>query len=184
MAKIYFSAAIAQKDTYADFYARIVGKLEKDGNTVFQDTTLVKFEEAVNKSDAQRVKYYQQVLNWINLADLVVLEVSFPSTLHIGHEVSLALEKGKPVVALYHQGKEPAFFLGLQEDKVFWGEYDKANLEKVLEEGINYARSQLAARFNFIITNKQVSHLDKMAKKYKMPRAAYLRQLIDEDVQK
>ena len=35
----------------------------------------------------------------ISKADIVVVEISFPSTVNVGHELSLAMEKGKPVVA-------------------------------------------------------------------------------------
>jgi predicted DNA binding CopG/RHH family protein len=111
-----------------------------------------------------------------------VLEVSFPSTLHIGHELSLALEKGRPVVALYHKGKEPSFFLGLQEDKIFWGDYVDYDLEEVVREGIEYADSQTETRFNLFLSPKHVAHLENKAKETKLPRSSYIRMLIDEDI--
>lgn len=180
--KIYFSAAIAQKDEYGVFYKRIVKHLEKDNHLVYQDTTVVSMDEAVNKSDEQRANYYRQVIRWISRCDVVVLEVSFPSTLHIGHEISLALQKNKPVIALYYHGNEPSFFLGLQDDKVFWSDYSNFDLEQILEEGLLYARSQLETRFNLYLSPKHMQHLTKVTQTYKMPRSAYIRKLIDEDM--
>lgn len=181
---IYFSAALAQSHLYHKFYQRIVARLEKAGHTVLQDTTEVSLKDAVTKSDQERISYYKQVLHWISQADIVVLEVSFPSTLHIGHELSLAIEKGRPVVALYHQGKEPSFFLGLEEEKIFWGEYTSGDLEDIIREGLEYASSQTETRYNLYLSPKHITHLDRMAKATKMPKSTYLRGLIEEDIER
>lgn len=182
--KIYFSAAIAQKNIYGKYYDRMVAALEADGHTVFQDTTEVSLDEAVNKSLKQRQKYYRHVLNWISKSDIVFLEVSFPSTLHIGHEVSLALERGRPVVALYYKGKEPCFFLGIEEDKIFWSDYDEHDLESVVREGIRYADSQKETRFNLYLSPKHVAHLESVTRNTKNTRSSYLRRLIENDIQR
>lgn len=181
--KVYFSAAIAQKDRFGKYYEEIVDELKRLGHTVYQDTTEVTLEEAVSKSDTQRIDYYKQVLDWIAKADLVVLEVSFPSTLHIGHEVSLALEKGKPVVALYYKGFEPSFFLGKAEDRLLWVEYDDENVRKELMYAIETASEQQDTRFNFFISPRIAGYLDWVAKNKRIPRAVYLRRLIEEDMQ-
>ena len=43
-----------------------------------------------------RVNGYKKMLDMIDKADFSVFEASFPSTLHIGHEITLAIDKGKP----------------------------------------------------------------------------------------
>lgn len=181
---IYFSAAIAQADRFGRYYQRIIDALEKEGHTVFQDTTLVSFDEAVNKSDSERIAYYKQVLGWISKSDLVVLEVSFPSTLHIGHELSVALEKGRPVVALYLKNHEPSFFLGLENDKVFWGEYSDYDLEEIVREGMQYAIGQTETRYNLFLSSKHVAHLENRSRETKIPKSAYVRKLIEDDLEK
>jgi hypothetical protein len=181
---IYFSGALAQSHLYHKYYQRIVTKLEKMGHTILQDTTKVSLTDAINKTDQERIAYYQQVLDWIGQSDLVVLEVSFPSTLHIGHELSVAISKGRPVVALYHQGKEPSFFLGLEEEKIFWGEYTDFDLEEIVREGVQYATNQTETRYNLFLSPKHIAHLDAMAKETKMPKSTYLRQLIEDDIKR
>lgn len=180
---IYFSAALAQSHLYQKYYQRIVAQLEKLGHTVLQDTTQVSLSDAISKSDQERIAYYKHVLQWIGKADVVVLEVSFPSTLHIGHELSLAIDKGRPVVALYHQGKEPSFFLGLEEEKIFWGEYANDDLEAIVREGIAYAANQTETRYNLFLSPKHIAHLDAMAKATKMPKSTYMRTLIEKDIE-
>ena len=182
--KVYFSAAIVQKDKFGSYYDRIVKSLKNNGHQVFEDTTKVDLQEALRKDDNERIAYYKQVLKWIAQADVVVLEVSFPSTLHIGHEISLALEKGKPVLALYAKGHEPAFFLGKEDEKLFWTEYTKDNLEEELKSTLEMAYDSADTRFNFFISPSQSAYLDWVAKNKKIPRSVYLRDLIQKDMDK
>lgn len=180
--KIYFSAAIYQQKQFGANYKRIVDQVKKLGHTVNQDTTETSLEDALNKTDDQRIKYYKQVLNWIASADVVVLEVSFPSTLHIGHEITLALDKGKPVVALYKKGFEPSFFLGLEHEKLLWVEYTDDNLEKSLSDALDFAVQTSDVRFNFFISPQIGVYLDWVSKNKRIPRAVYLRRLIEDDM--
>lgn len=182
--KIYFSAAIFQKDKFGKNYEKIVRILRELGHEVFQDTTQVSLKAAIEKTDKERVRYYKQVLKWIAKSDLIVLEVSFPSTLHIGHEISLAMEKNKPVIALYQKGYEPSFFLGLESDKLIWVEYELKILEEVLTTTIALASEKSDTRFNFFISKKIANYLDWIAKKRRIPRAVYLRQLITREMKK
>ncbi len=179
--KVYFSAAIAQKEKFGKAYEEIVATIKELGHEVYQDTTEVSLEEAINKSDDERVDYYKKVLKWIAKADMVVFEVSFPSTLHIGHEISLALDKGKPVIALYQKGFEPSFFLGKEDDKLFWSIYEPGNLKKDIKFLLETASQSSDTRFNFFISPKQVQFLDWVAQSKRIPRSVYLRQLIEDD---
>lgn len=180
--KVYFSAALAQKKQFGKYYQQIVNYLEAQGHEVLQDTTTTSLKAAIKKTDQERAEYYKQVVKWIKSADLVVLEVSFPSTLHIGHEISLALEQSKPVIALFHKNFEPAFFLGLSHELINWHSYDAACLHKVLERGIRFAAHHLLIRYNVSLPARMYHHLEKCAAKYRVPKSFYLRKLIEQDM--
>ena len=181
---IYFTAAIAQKKDLGNYYKRIIEILTREGHKVIQDTTTTTFEEAYNKDDEQRVNYYKKILNWVNKSDLVVAEISFPSTANIGHEISLAIEKGKPVIALYFKEREPGLFLGLKTDKIIWVKYSERDLVNTLKYSLDEAKNQMDVRFNFFISPKIGAYLDWISKNRKLPRAVYLRKLIEEDMAK
>ncbi len=182
--KIYFSAAIAQKDTFGGSYEDIVGHLKGLGHDIFEDTTVTSLSDAVNKTDKERMDYYKKVLKWIASCDVVVAEVSFPSTLHIGHEITLALEKGKPVLGLYREGYEPSFFLGLQDEKLVWVKYTDNSLAEDIKYAMELISEKIDTRFNFFISPKIGAYLDWVSKKRRVPRAVYLRRLIEEDMKK
>ncbi len=182
--KIYFSAAILYKKNKEDTYRKIISILKKNNYQVLSYGVLDKEIDVILKqTDKQRIEFYNSVIKWINECDLMITEASFPSTIHIGHEISLAIEKNKPVIALHEKGKEPFFLKGINTDKLFLVEYDLDNLEREIKQGIDYAKDQMDTRFNFFISPKIGNYLDWIAKKKKTPRAVYLRKLIEENME-
>lgn len=182
--KAYFSGALYQKEKLVDNYKKIVKILEKCGCEVYEDTLKTDIGEALNMSDAARVENYKKIVKWIDKADFSVIEGSFPSTLHIGHEISLTLEKSKPVVVLYTKGAEPVVFKGLKDDRIIWVEYNDDNLEEVLTKAVNDAIKHADVRFNFFVSPKILAYLDFVAQKRMIPRSVFLRDLIEKEMKK
>ena len=181
--KIYFVASISGRNKYLPQYETIVKALQKLGHSVTEDTLRPSHDEVYGLSDTEKVDFYKQVLKWIANNDIVVAETSHPS-LGVGHEISVALERGKPVIVLYTEGHAPHFLEGLETDKLIIEKYTPDNVEKILANAIDFAISQADTRFNFFISPKQVSYLDYIAKTKKIPRSVYLRNLIEMDREK
>lgn len=180
--KIYFTAAITQKEKFGKTYERIIEILEQNDHTVeHEHITKSNLEEIISESDKDRVSYYRTALKRISQADVIVVEGSFPSTLNIGHEITISLEKGKPVVVLYKEGHDSVFMHGLNSEKLFLLEYTEENLDQVLKDTVEYAKDQSDTRFNFFISPRHVAYLDWIAQTKKIPRSVYLRKLLEED---
>ena len=182
--KAYFTGALYQKEKFLEIYKKIVDTIKSAGVDVLEDTTEVTLQEALEKTNEERVDYYKKVLKWIDKSDFIVAEASFPSTLSIGHEITLASEKSKPVIVLYMEGFEPTFLMGLKDDKVLWVKYNKDNLQKVLTEAIEEAKGRQDVRFNFFVSPKILTYLDWVAKKRMIPRSVFLRDLIEHEMKK
>lgn len=181
--KIYFTASILSKAEYGKDYQTIVDSLRKLGHSVVSEHILTKTSDQVlSQSEEAQHRYYRAMLAKINDCDLMVAEVSFPSTVHIGHELTLALEKGKPVLALHQKGKRPVLFWGIDSEKFYLAEYSLDNLEDILEDSIEYLSDQQDVRFNFFISPKIQQYLDWVAKYRRTPRAVYLRELLEKDM--
>lgn len=178
---IYFTAAISLKNIYGENYYKIIQALENQGHKVthehITETSLEKVFSST--SDKERVDYYKHFLKNIAKADMVVAEVSFPSTINIGHEISVALEKGKPVIALYTEGKVSPFFLGIKSDKFIYMKYSFSNLKSVLQESIETLEGLSDTRFNFYISPEIGRYLDWISQNKKLPRAVFLRSLLE-----
>jgi hypothetical protein len=113
-------------------------------------------------------------------ADLIVLEVS-TSSLAIGQELEFAIANKKKVVALHLPGKEPHLLDG-GDETFYLVEYKADELPSLLEDYIEIARDQMDVRFNFFVSPKIVNYLDWISQKRRMPRAVYLRKLIENKI--
>ena len=182
--KIYFVASIKGKSEYLNNYKSIIKTLEDLGLDVICEDVQTSTEELVSSlSDERRIKHYKNVLKWINSSELVIAEASYPS-LGVGFEISLALEKGKPVIVLYKEEYAPHFIKGIESERLLLIKYNLRDLRETLKRAIEDAREQVDVRFNFFISPKIGVYLDWIAKHKKIPRAVYLRRLIEKDMKK
>lgn len=183
--KIYFLASLYGKEKYEKNYRSIVDTLEDMGYTVQSDHVLGKdVEDLTNQDDDDRVSYYKRILGWINTADLMVADVTSPSS-SLGHEITVALEKGKPVVALSYKGVAPTIFKGIDDSKFHLIEYDYADpgFKNVLSRAIKKAQKTMDIRFNFFISPEIARYLDWLNKYKRIPRSVYLRDLIENEME-
>lgn len=177
--KIYFVASISGRQKYLDNYKLIIDTLKKQGHTVYEDTIRPSQEEVYGLNDDEKVKFYKQVLTWINKSDVVIAETSH-SSLSVGHEISVSLDKSKPVVVLYTEGHAPHFLEAIRDDRLIIEKYDEKNVSVILEDALEKAANQQDTRFNFFITPRIAGYLDWLSKTKRMPRAVYLRKLIED----
>lgn len=182
--KIYFSAAIYQISRLGLFYQEIIDTLSKENHQITQDTTLVSLSDAINKTSEQREEYYQKVVTWISESDAVALEISFPSTLHIGHELSLALEMGKPVLAFYREDLEPSFLLGKKDERILWVPYNKSNLSRRVKTAADLLDRWFEIRLMLSIPKSSLKFIDSQTEKKNLSRSKYLVKLIEKEQKK
>ncbi len=182
--RVYFTASMLGRDKYIGNYIQIVKVLREKGIEVYEQTTKVSRNYVHREiSDQDKIKYYKQVLRWLNQADVVVVEASY-SSLSIGHEISLALERNKPVIVLYCEGDAPHFLIGVQSEKLIVQKYKLGKLREVLAATIDEAIERRETRFNFFIPRRLVVYLDWISKKRRVPRAVYLRQLLRREMER
>lgn len=184
--KVYFTASLRGKKRYGKNYEAIVRTLKEFECDVISDHVLKEsYEKVETLSDDYRVDYYKRMLTWISSSDVVVAEVTESST-SIGHEVTLCLEKGKPVIGLCEEGNVPTIFKALKEDKFMIITYSNLenDLRLKLRKALKRAQKSIDIRFNFFISPQISQYLDWVAKKKRLPRSVYLRKLIEEDMSK
>ena len=180
--KVYFVASIRGKTKYFENYKKIIEILKTmEIEVICQDVITSTVELVSSIPDERRVKHYKNVLKWINSSDLIIAEAS-SSSLGVGFEISLALEKGKPVIVLYTEDYAPHFIKGVESERLLLLKYSMDNIRNVLNQAIRDASDQMDVRFNFFISPKIGAYLDWVAKNRKEPRAVYLRRLIEEDM--
>jgi len=183
---VYFSGSRYYKKEFQDVYTEVIEILKSTGVKVVDNTVDKLAKGSMSMSDEDKIKYHSEIVKLLDKADYSVFEATFPSTLHIGHEITLAIEKGKPVIVLYSEveGKEPMLFKGISTEKVIWVAYNRKNLKEVLAAAIEQARKKVDVRFNFFVSPKILNYLDWVAKKRMEPRSVFLRKLIEKEMKK
>jgi len=126
---------------------------------------------------------YKDMVDGVKQAEFAIFEASADS-LAVGYLVNLALSQGKPVIVLHLGDYSPYLFENIQDEKLVVMQYEIHSLERTLKQAIDIAREQVDVRFNFFISPSIGTYLDWVSKNKKIPRAVYLRKLIEEDMKK
>lgn len=181
--KILFVASIQGKASREKDYQMVVDSLERTGNDIISDHVMKYNQDDLDSwSDDKKVDFHKKLFDYIKKCDLVVGEVSYPSV-SVGYLISMALDFGKPTILLYKGTKEPNLLSSLMSDKLQVVRYSqKEDLAKELNACIEYSLQQADVRFNFFISPQIGRYLDWISKKKRLPRAVYLRRLIEEDM--
>ncbi|MFH0749765.1 MAG: hypothetical protein V1917_02500 [Candidatus Gottesmanbacteria bacterium] len=180
--RAYFTASIVGKKYHLANYKRIIQFLTERGVDVAGDHILNTTEEQIHfETREERVKIQKKLEQWVMEADFIVVEASFPS-ISVGYEIALAVHRGKPVLVLYSEGDSPSLIIHNEEEKLVVEKYTTTTLPTLIDDFINYYRGESDTRFTFFITSKIASFLEKQAKKNKVPKSVYLRNLITQDM--
>ncbi len=102
--KVYFIAT-SRDNRLRSIYKRVVDWLESEGHEVFEKVMSSGLPPVNEVSSHQVKEWYREWMVYMNDCDLVVVEGSYPSSIHIGFEVGVSLMKGKPTVLLYQKKK-------------------------------------------------------------------------------
>jgi 2'-deoxynucleoside 5'-phosphate N-hydrolase len=181
--KIHFVGSLAGNK---DNYRMIINTIKKLGYEVVTEHSISRVLDDIKDEEPEDSRnYVKKMMNWIKKSDIVIVEVTQPEV-GSGYELALGLQNEKPVIAMYTDGKDPKVLVGQGEisEKVQVVEYDADDIREVLAMAIDMAKDQQDVRFNFFVSPKIVRFLDWISKKKKMPRAVYLRRLIEKDMEK
>ena len=101
---IYFACSITGGREFESVYQAIVAALVQAGHQV---PTAHLAESGVGAVEAvlDPLEVYARDVDWIRASDVLIAEVSVPSH-GVGYEIGFALGIGKPVLALYQQGRK------------------------------------------------------------------------------
>jgi len=178
--KIYFTAAISHKDKYGDQYEKIVKNLRNLGHDVIADHILYSSTRKIQQETREeKAAHYRQVARWIGAVDLVVAEVTEPSSVNVGFELSQSLDRNKPVIALYQSEHDSAIFDGISESKILIAGYDPPELDEILQELLEEVRMEMEVRFNFYLPASLNYYLEEMAGSQDVSKAEFLRRLLE-----
>ena len=180
--KVFFTTTPRLKESGSEIIDKVYTVLEDMGHTLTNDYLKTVDLDEFYKLDNKRVPvYYEEILDAIRKADVIVFETSLHS-IGVGLLIREALALGKGVIAIHLKGKTPFFLEGMKDDRLVIYEYSLDSLREVLESSFQYVLGRVDVRFNFFISPEIGSYLDWISKKRRIPRAVYLRRLIEREM--
>jgi hypothetical protein len=180
---IYFTASIAGKKLYLQNYQTILDSIQSQNHTIIADHIINTTEEEIHlETSEERRDFHKRLDQWITSADAVVAEITFPS-ISVGFEISRALEKGKPVLALYSEGLPPSLLPELNTERLIVEKYDAETLPEIISEYLRYVNDKHETKFTLLLSDELTSYLTKMSRIKNTSKSAYIRHLILQDQQ-
>lgn len=180
----YFTASVSAKDKYLTNYQAIINHFQKLGCNVVYEHIINASEEKIRLfTKEERLRFHENVVRWIHKCDFLVADTSMPST-SVGYEIALALRAGKPVLVLHSVGDAPSLLGQHKDEKMVVEKYTMNNLGQIVDDFMSYVQGKHDLRFTFFITPSIVAFLDMIAKKQKLPKSVYLRNLIEREMEK
>ncbi len=178
--KVFFTAAYSGKKDYQKYYDLIV-KILLNSKVELVATELGNYKSLLTKNDLKKCRtteeeHYLAIKNGIRWADLVVFELSKES-FQVGHEATVALNLNKPVLGLsllenWQNKIIHRYFYGVKYTQYTLREHISAFLEK-------HSNENLSERFNFFLSKRQLSKLEKLCELEGINKSEYLRNLLD-----
>jgi len=181
--KIFFTTTYEGKENFGEYYLKLFKEIESLGyEHLDNEAAVITYKEYVDKMSRGReeqVKNYHQKMNYIQKADICIIESSAHS-LGNGFIVQKALESSKPTIVLYYKNNVPYFLSGVEDDKLIVASYNEDNYAKVLKKVLNTAREKRDKRFNFFLSPKLLQYIDDDSKKRGITKSKLLRDMIVE----
>ena len=177
--KIYFSASHYQKDLLKNCY-RIIDYLQKTKHEVFEYLV----PHGLSNNQEITVKHLKQLFKgwsaYLSDCDCAIFEASYPSSVHVGFDMGAALNRGKPIVILYQEKRNPVFIPEFYSPKIIKCEYDQASLERTVDWALAEAEKLSNRRFTFFISPEIENYLNEIIKEQNVSRSEFIRHLIEE----
>jgi len=184
--EIYFSASSDVDDLTKEYYRRVIELITDLGYQV--DQTI--FSETTDKIIGEDLTYediYNQVFEKIDRSDIFIADISYPSG-GVGYQIYHAYYQKKPVIIIYTENKKtnPSVVIrGIDSKKVQTFHYNSfIELKKVLPGLIENAIKKIKVRFNLVLTNNELTFLNKQARLQHISTTKMLRKIISEYRQK
>ncbi len=186
--KVHFACSTSELEIYGKNYTDICNAIKLQGHTITRDwidnalMTLKDYKKGKHKID--RVDIYNRSVESLLASDFVVIEGTI-SSFSIGHQLTLALSKNKPVLFMIYRdikdGKnklQASFVHGISSPLLKVSKYSsEEDIKDILKDFLNN-NSSVATKFNIVLNKEIESYLDWASFYHKVNKSEFIRNLI------
>lgn len=172
--RVYFSASSSTLSEDRDSYSEIIKAISKSGNTLISN-----WVEDKTKLDAGDL--FEQTINEIKGADVLIAEITYPST-GVGQQIALALSWKIPVVALKRSdvNHTSRFTLGTKSSYLKIVKYDTKTLIKKIADALEEVNKSKYIKFNFVTTREISDFLEIKSEERGLSKSELLREIVED----
>lgn len=167
-------------------YQKIVTEIKKLKHQLVTDHYLYRrISEIQQESEYESEQYRKNRENWLRVADIVLFEGT-KQDINLGIEMAEAIALYKPVVLFYKEkvSSIPYSLKAENRTKVIITEYTDKTMAQQLQLALSIASEELDVRFNLMLPSNLINHIQSKSEKENLSKAAYIRKLISEDLEK
>jgi len=182
--KVHFAASTSQILELGDQYSHLCQMVKKMGHTITRDwlPEAIAMINSGNK-DIPREGVYEEVMKAILSCDVVIAEGTTAS-FSLGHQITLPISKGKPVLFLkYEKYKAKKRFTsefvdGIRNPLLTVAKYNNETLPDILNDFLNKNGASPVVKFNIVLTKEIENYLNWASYTYKLNKSEFIRKLI------
>lgn len=181
--KVYFVCSTAELKKYRINYLTICRHIKELGHTITRDwlDEAIGFYERGN-IEIDREDIYQKAISAILSSDAVVIEGTV-SSFSVGHQLTIALTKNKPILFLRckSEGREyfkNSFIDGIKSPHITKTDYTLNNIKEKLEDFFHRNRGGNAVKFNIVLTQEIDNYLEWASFTHRINKSELIRRLI------
>lgn len=172
--KVYFSASSSTLSEDKGSYSKIIEAISKSGGTLISNW--VEDKTRLNAEDL-----FKQTINEIKSADVLVAEITYPST-GVGQQIALALSWKIPVIALKRSdvNHTSRFTLGTKSSFLKIVKYDATSLVKKISTSFENVKKSKYIKFNFVTTREMSDFLESKSDERGLSKSELLRKIVED----
>ncbi|MCL5003737.1 MAG: hypothetical protein M1352_00525 [Patescibacteria group bacterium] len=185
---IFFTASSKDILAHKEAYLEIRNSIKALGHSINRDWINYSIEVAEkNRRDVPTPSIYQDVMTAILTADLIIADASVRS-MSIGHQITFALQKKKPVLLLQKlEGRSEAqdlFISGAKSPLLMIKNYTRTEeIRSLIKKFIQKYEATSKTRFNLVLNKAQDGYVEWAAFYYKISKTEVIQNAIDEKME-
>lgn len=146
------------------------------------DVFNIRKKDLLGFKEEEILSHYHGWQRTMKKVDLVLFEVSYPSSVNVGAGIIGSIEKGKPVICMYKTGRNPVFINEILSSRLIQTEYTTESISDSLEWAIDEAKNQIDRRFTMNISGEIDAYLNRISRDNNTSRSDYIRRLIEKEM--
>lgn len=185
--KVFFSCATTDLLKYKDSYLKIVDTIKQGGHSITRDWLNREVMHLEMKdSKGKRSDLYTKVMSAITQADVVIFDCTVRS-MGLGHQLTYALDKGKPTLLLSKGNSmdiKDLFISGSKSGFLTIRNYkDIKDIPEIVNNFLLKNSSRPKVRFQIVLDKEQNDFIEWASYIYKRNKSEIIKSAIDKSAQ-